>query len=51
MLDTAFLGQPRYRHRDVDEIILICMISVALLTIAATRGKLGQDCSGRRIMS
>ena len=42
MLDTAFLGQPRYRHRDVNEIILICMIGVALLTIAATRGKLGQ---------
>jgi uncharacterized protein len=51
MLATAFLGQPRYRDRDVDEIILICMIGVALLTIAATRGKLGQDCSGHSITS
>lgn len=49
MLDTAFLGQPRYRHRDVNEIILICMIGVALLTIAATRGKLGQGRSDQGI--
>ena len=51
MLDTAFLGQPRYRHRDVNETILVSMIGVALLTIAATRGKFGQGRSDQGISS
>lgn len=51
MLDTAFLGQPRYRHRNINETILVCMIGVALLTIAATRGKLGQRRSYQGIRS
>jgi membrane protease YdiL (CAAX protease family) len=41
MLDKALLGQPRYSDRDVNEIVLISMVGVALLTIAATRGGLG----------
>jgi membrane protease YdiL (CAAX protease family) len=41
MLNTAFLGQPRYRHRDINETILVSMIGVAMLTIAATRGRFG----------
>jgi membrane protease YdiL (CAAX protease family) len=49
MLNTAFLGQPRYRHRDINETILVCMIGIALLMIAATRGKLGQSCSDQAI--
>jgi hypothetical protein len=51
MLDTAFLGQPRYRHRDVNETILVSMIGVALLTVAATRGKFGQGRSDQGISS
>jgi membrane protease YdiL (CAAX protease family) len=51
MLNTAFLGQPRYRHRDVNEMVLVSAIGVALLTVAATRGKFGQGRSDRRISS
>ena len=43
MLGTAFVGLPRYGNRNVNETILVCMILVALLTIAVTRGKLGQS--------
>lgn len=42
MLATAFAGLPRYGNRSINETILISMIVVALLTIAATRGRLGQ---------
>ena len=42
MLGAAFDGQPRYSNRDVNEIILISIVCVALLTIAATRGRLGE---------
>ena len=41
MLGTALAGQPLYRNRDVDKIVLISMIGVAVLTIAITRGQLG----------
>lgn len=43
MLAAAFAGLPRYGNRNVDETILITMIVVALLTIAVTRGRLGQS--------
>jgi membrane protease YdiL (CAAX protease family) len=42
MLGTAFQGLPRYGNRNVDEIILISMIGVALLTVAVTRGRMGE---------
>jgi membrane protease YdiL (CAAX protease family) len=51
MLVTAFAGLPRYGNRDVNETILVSMIVVALLTIAATRGKLGQGHSDQGIRS
>jgi membrane protease YdiL (CAAX protease family) len=43
MLDTAFLSQPRYRHRNVDAIILISMVGMGLLILAATRGRIGDS--------
>lgn len=43
MLNTAFQAQPRYDDRDVSEIVLISMMCVALLAIAATRGRLGDS--------
>ena len=42
MLDKAFYHLPRYGNRDVDAIILICMVGIALITIAVTRGRLGE---------
>jgi uncharacterized protein len=42
MLGRAFKGQPLYSNRDANEIILICMVGVALLTTAATRGRMGE---------
>lgn len=45
MIGVAFNGQPlhRDRYRNAEEIIVVCMIGVALLTIAATRGKVGES--------
>jgi uncharacterized protein len=43
MLGKAFDGLPRYGNRNVDEIILACMIGVALLAIAVTRGRMGDQ--------
>jgi membrane protease YdiL (CAAX protease family) len=43
MLGTAFADQPLYRHRDVNEIVLISMVGTALLTITATRGRVGNS--------
>jgi uncharacterized protein len=48
MLDKAFYHLPRYGNRDVDAIILSCMVGVALLTIAVTRGRLGEARGGVR---
>lgn len=41
MLNTVFEGQQPYR--DLSETVLVSMVCVALLTIAATRGRLGQQ--------
>jgi len=43
MLGKAFEGQPLIKDRDVSEIILISMVGAALLTIAVTRGKMGDS--------
>jgi uncharacterized protein len=47
MLGKAFYGLPRYGNRNVDEIILVCMVAIALLTIAATRGSMGETRKSR----
>jgi membrane protease YdiL (CAAX protease family) len=51
MIGVAFNGQPLYRdrYRNADEIIVGCMIGVALLTIAATRGKVGESQSSQKV--
>jgi hypothetical protein len=40
MLSTAFSNQPLDLHRDINQIILISMVGIALLIIASTRGRI-----------
>jgi uncharacterized protein len=41
MLGIALAGQPLSSDRDVDKVVLISMVGVAVMTIAVTRGRLG----------
>jgi hypothetical protein len=50
MLGRAFQGLPLYGNRNVEKILLISMIGVALLTIAVTRGRMGERRAVRRAM-
>ena len=43
MLGAAFEGQPRHGGRDVNEVLLVSMIGIAVLTLAVTRGRIGDS--------
>jgi hypothetical protein len=51
MLGTALAGQPLYSNRDVDEMVLLSMVGVAVLTIAITRGQLGSTPATKEVNS
>jgi len=51
MLGTALAGQPLYSNRDVDKVVLLSMIGVAVITIAVTRGRLGSALAAKESKS